>query len=111
MQMIRAVTEEPLPRTVRAIAAVEGECVLGVTGFYPENGGLVIFSGFAQQTRAEINRHKRTILLCAQKIMSMACERGMPIYAICDSSIPKASVLLRHLGFSHVYRETYQWHG
>jgi hypothetical protein len=111
MEMIRAVTDDPLPRTVRAIAAVEGERVLGVTGFYAENGGLVIFSGFADQTRAEIDRHKRTLILCARKIMSMAREKGMPIYAICDSSIPKAAVLLRHLGFSHVYRETYQWHG
>lgn len=110
-EILTRLTSEPLPRTVRAIAAMEGDQILGATGYYPENGGLVIFCYMSKEMREQISRHKRTVVRCSRIVMGWALEKGMPIYAICDSRIKNAEVLLRHLGFEPDHQEVWQWRG
>ena len=109
--MIRAFSPQPMPRTVRAFAAVEGERVLGVTGFYPQNGTLVLFAGIAQDARAEMQRHRRTLIRCARQLMDMVADLGMPACAYADPEIQGSDVLLKHLGFVHSGKGVYKWRG
>jgi hypothetical protein len=102
---------DPMPRTVRAIAAVEGERVLGVTGFYPEGGKLVLMASIADDARSEIDRHKRTLVRAARKVMQMAQSLRMPIYAYADPEISGSESLLEHLGFTHTTNRIYTWPG
>ena len=110
-QMVRLLHSEPLPRTIRAIAAVEGDELIGITGFYPENGHLVLFGDMAPAARAEVCRHKRTMIRCAWKVMGMAMKYRMPIAAIADPKIPGSDNLLLHFGFAKNERGIYQWLG
>lgn len=97
-------------KTVRAIAAVDGDRVLGVTGFYPQNGHYVLFAGIAEDARREMNRHKRTLIACARKVMAMT--RGMPLLAHADPDIEGSDVLLKHLGFTPTNdKDIWQWLG
>lgn len=104
--LVRMLTDKPLPRTVRAIAAVDGDQVLGITGFYAEDGRLVMFAGISDRARAEAG-YKRTVIRCARKIMGMAAERRMPIYAEADADVPGSEILLDHLGFTPLHGRYY----
>lgn len=108
-EMIQTLNRD-LPRTVRAIAAVEDGKVLGVAGFYPQEGHLVMFADIAAEARAQINRHKRTLIRCSWKVMGMAMQRRMPIVASADPEIEGADRLLLHLGFEP-HNGSYQWLG
>lgn len=98
---IQRLYAKPLPRTARVIAAVEGETVLGITGFYPQDGRIVLFAGIADEARSQMKRHKRTLIACARKIMGMVAERKTPVFACADPKIAGSDVLLKHLGFEH----------
>lgn len=98
---------ESMPRTVRAIAAVEGDRVLGVTGFYPEAGRLVLMASIADDARAELHRHKRTLVRAARKVLEMTRALHMPIHAYADPDISGSESLLEHLGFSDVGNRIY----
>lgn len=93
---------EPMPRTVRAIAAVEGDRVLGVTGFYPEGGRLILMATIADDARAEMHRHKRTLIKAARKVLEMTNALRMPVHAYADPEISGSDSLLEHLGFADV---------
>lgn len=98
------------PKTVRAIAAVEGDKVLGIAGFYPQNGALVLCAYIADEARKEMNKHKRTLIQCARKLIGMT--KGMPLLAHADPEIEGSEVLLRHLGFQPTNdKDVYSWHG
>lgn len=96
----------PVP-TVRAIAVTEGDEVLGVAGFYPDNGRSVLFAKIGEQV--DRRKHIRTILICAHRVLSMARELGMPINALADPTIEGSERLIQHLGGERVHREIYQW--
>lgn len=108
-EMIRSVTNEPWTRTVRAVAAVDGDRVLGVAGIYPENGHLIMFSGIAPEARAEIHKHKKTLVRCARRVFEMAITRRMPIAALADDKYEGSESMLRHFGFIHVGKGIYKW--
>lgn len=99
-----------LPKTVRAVAAVQDGEVLGVAGFFPHEGHLIMFADIAPVARAEICRHKRTLVRCARRVMGMAIERGMPIIASADPDIEGSDRLLLHLGFAPE-NGSYRWLG
>lgn len=109
--MVRAVTTEQMPYSVRAIAAVDGDRVLGVAGFYPKNGRLVLIASIAKDARAEISRHKRTLVRCARRVMGMVAALEMPVYAEADPHIDGSASLLVHLGFTHTGQGIYTWLG
>ena len=98
-EMIRTLHAE-LPRTVRAFAAVEGERVLGVAALYPQEGCLILCGIVAPETRAEMKRHRRTLLRCVWTALAIAVKRGMPVLAIADPDIEGSDRLLLHLGFT-----------
>lgn len=113
-ELVRQVTDKPMPRTLRALAVVEDEKVLGVTGFYPENGHLVWVGHMTDEARAEMNRDKFTyyklaLVQCAKQIMAMAAERRLPVYAHADPDIQGSDTLLKHLGFTHAFGGIYNW--
>lgn len=94
-------------QTVRALAVTEGDVVLGVTGFYPDNGRTVLFAKIGEQV--ERRRYVRTILICAHRILEMARTLGMPIQAVADTEIEGSNRLIEHLGAERIHREIYQW--
>ena len=107
MEMIRSLHAD-LPKTVRAIAAVEGERVLGVAALYPQEGCLVLCGVVAPETRAEMKRHRRTLLRCVWTALAIAVRRGMPVVAMADQDIEGSDRLLLHLGFMPK-NGNYQW--
>ena len=109
-EMIRALHKE-LPRTVRAIAAVEDGRVLGIGGLYPQDGYLVLFGAVAPETRAEMCRHKRTLLRVVWAVLGMAIKRRTPVLAMADPDIDGSERLLLHLGFIPQDNASYQWPG
>jgi hypothetical protein len=108
-EMFKQLSDEPAPKTVRAIAAVEGERVLGIGGFYVENGRLVMFAEICRAARSEMRRHKRTLIRAARTLMGMAAAQKLPVYAEADAEIPGSDVLLQHLGFEEQFKGVYQW--
>ena len=109
-EMIRALHKE-LPRTVRAIAAVEDGRVLGIAGLYPQDGYLVLFGAVAPETRAEMCRHKRTLLRIVWEVLGMALRRRTPVVAMADPDIEGSERLLLHLGFMPQNDGSYKWPG
>jgi len=110
-EMIDELHRAPLPRTSRVLAVIEDDEVLGVTGYYPQQGKLVLFAGVSDKARMEMNRHKRTLIKCARQIMDMASEHGMPILAYADPEITGSEVLLLHLGFHPIGQGVWEWLG
>ena len=98
MEMIRSLHAE-LPKTVRAVAAVEGGRVLGIAALYPHDGRLILCGVVAPETRAEMKRHRRSLLRCVWHALAIAVKRGMPVVAIADQDIEGSDRLLLHLGF------------
>ena len=112
--MIRALHPEAVRQTVRALAVVENDEVLGVAGFYPQDGRLVLFGTMTDAARKEMNkdkftRYKLALVLCAKKIMGMATEKRMPIVAMADPKFDGSDRLLEYLGFTQSYGRVYQW--
>jgi hypothetical protein len=89
---INALYDEPPGLTVRAIAAVDGEKVLGVAGTYYGNGQKVAFANLTEELRK-----KPRALVAGARIMAKMMGKGT--IARCDANIDKADSFLRHLGF------------
>ena len=99
---IAALYGHTLGRTVRALAVVDGERVLGVGGIYHDDGRTVIFS----KKTDDLRRQKRILILASRQIMGWLREEA---FALCDTSIPKARDFLEHMGFEQVQGEVYRW--
>lgn len=97
---IKALYDEPLGLTVRAISVIDGERVLGVAGVYWSNGQKVAFANFTDELRS-----KPRILIAGARMMAQMLEASI---ARCDPNIEKAESFLRHLGFTHIEGDI--WH-
>ena len=80
---------------VRAIAAVEGDKVLGVAGISYKKNCQVVFSNLSD----DLKKRPKEMIKAWKILMEMIEERKLPTYAICDFTIPKAANFLLHLGF------------
>lgn len=85
----------PTFRSVRAIAAVRGDEVLGVAGIYPDAARLVLWGYLTD----ELRRDKRTLLKAVKVLKTILPKQH--IESLADPSIPGSDVLLRHVGFTH----------
>lgn len=109
--LLAKIWDRPAPRTIRALAVTEGDAVLGVAGYYMEEGKIVMIAEIADEARREIKRYRRPLILCARRLMDEVIARGMPILASADPDIEGSDMLLTHFGFGPVRKGIYQWRG
>lgn len=82
-------------KTVRALAVINNDKVVGIGGIYYERDSQVVFSKISE----ELKNHPRWILKTWSTLVKMIDEKNIPTFAVCDFSIPKAVNMLLHLGF------------
>ena len=105
---LKAVDGEAPAKTTRALAAVEGEEVIAIWGIYPQNSRYVLFSSLSPKFKA----CKRNFIVGIESVRQLLASRPwMPVIAEADPDIPGSDVLLKHMGFDHVFGRVYQWHG
>lgn len=92
-------------RTVRAIAAVRDDRVIGVAGVYADGSRLVMFS----QLTDELRRDRRSIVRGIRRLTELARARRMPVHAVADAAIEGSERLLEHIGFQRVSPEVFVW--
>jgi hypothetical protein len=108
--MVKALYGRTLPRTVEAIAVLEGKRVLGLTGFYPDGGRLKLFAHIDERARAELPRHTRVLLRAARQILRRAGCWHIPVWAWCDTRYPRAEAVLEHLAFKKTeHKDIWEW--
>lgn len=91
-------------KTQRAIAAVDGERILGVGGVYLDGARLVMFCEITDELRQD----KRAMVKATRAMMALA-DRGLPVYAQADADIPGSDRLLNHLGFESIRDGVWLW--
>lgn len=99
---IRAIYGADLAYSVRSLAVVDATRVLGVAGIYLAEGKTVMFSNMVDDMRS----HPRTMLTVAKRLLA-SCDRQ--VFAVCDTTIPRAAAFLEHLGFNKINDEVYVW--
>ncbi len=104
-EMIAAMDGTLPARTTRCIAAVENGRVLGICGVYTQKQSLVMFASLTD----ELKRNKRAIIRGIQRIMRIAGDSAVPVYAMAQSDVPGSGRLLRHMGFEQVEGDLYRW--
>lgn len=82
-------------KSVRMLAAVRGDEVLGVAGIYRAEAGYIVFAKLS----AELIRDRRAIVRGARALFDLARRCRAPLYAVRDPGIPSSDGFLRHLGF------------
>ena len=96
---------EPQKKTVRAVAIVKGEDVLGVGGFYVDEARVVMFSDL----KPEALKHKKAVVLGTYEILRAAGETGLPAHAVADSRVPGSEHFLEQLGFESLHSGVWEW--
>jgi len=93
--------------TVRAVVAVKDDDVIGVAGICIQNGRAIVFSEKKEGTTYD----KRTIVQGIRRVMGIAAQKKIPVYAVADPKIDGSDTLLRHMGFmpTHENSEVYSW--
>ena len=81
-------------KTVRAVAVVDGEKVLGLAGIHLQYEAQLIFSWIGE----ELKKKPRMIFKTWKVLLKMINCR-IPVVAQCDHRIPRAAEFLAHLGF------------
>ena len=99
---VLALYGENPPRTLRAMAAVDGDQVLGLAGIYQDAGLDVVFA----KVTPELAKDRRAVLAGARKVMAMFGQR---VFAICDPDQKTADGFLRHFGFEPLAKGVYVW--
>lgn len=95
-------------RTVKAFAVVEGDDVLALAGYYPDQGRIVVFAGIREEARARTG-YARAVLSHAKALMQEVGALGMPVHAVPEAGVKGSDRLLEHLGFSPEYKDTWAW--
>ncbi len=110
---VAQVWDEPAPVTFRGLAVVDGDRALGVTGIYADNARFVLVAKIAPEGREmlESGRHVKTLMVAARRVLALASQWRMPVHAVPEPGIPGSENLLKHLGFTPFYKETWAWPG
>ena len=106
-EMIEGLQGVPVQKWQRAIAAVEGDRVLGAAGYYLLPGKIVawLIAG------PEIRSHPRLIVRGGRMLLEWFRQRGLPVFAVCDKREATAPKFLEHWGFVPFGDELYVWQG
>ena len=108
---VAAVSLEPLQRTGKTYAVVSGEKTVAVTGYYFDQGRVVVYSMITPQAKTESTWYARDVFRMASRVVREAAQLGMPVFAGADEEISGANKLLERLGFNHEGKGVYSWHG
>lgn len=92
---LKALYEELPGPTIKAVAVVDGDRVLGIGGTYVTNGNTIIFTKMVE----ELKSNKRVIIRAARMIMSTLSDRA---FAICDPKVETSPGFLLHFGFEPI---------
>lgn len=104
-EIMKAHYGEPIGKTVRAVAMVEDDRVLGVAGSYLDGTRVVVFGSFTEDLR----KKPKLLLRGCKEVQRIAGRAGLPVQALADRSIEAAGRFLEHLGFSNIGGEIYEW--
>lgn len=94
----------PPKRTMRAVAAVRGERVIGIAGIYPDGHRQVMFSELTDEIRAD----RRAIVRGIRAVTELARARGTAVHARA-AEVDGAERMLEHIGFVKVHPEVFVW--
>lgn len=88
-------------RTVRAWAGIENGEVLGVGGVCVNRTRLVLFLSMKDATREKLRKYPGPLVRMTRKLQRYAIEKGLPLTATPDNSIPCAEKFLTAMGFEN----------
>jgi len=92
-------------KSVRAIAVVDGDKVLGIGGVYLDDARQVVFAEITDELRSR----PRLLLLAWRKLRAIIEKRKLPTHSLADEKVEASGRFLSHLGFSHIERGVYEW--
>lgn len=105
VEMFERFVGEAPQRTVRAVAVVRDDEVLGIAGVCVDKCRLVMFSELSD----ELKKNKRAIARGIRALMRIAGRFNLPIYAVADKTIEGSDKLLEHLRFQKTVSGVYVW--
>ena len=92
-------------RTVRALAMVRGEEVLGIGGYYVQDQCVVMFSDISEEGM----KYRRLIVRGAYELLRTAAQRKLPAHVVPDPRILGAERFLAQLGFRPSDQGVWEW--
>lgn len=95
----------PEKRTVRALAMVRGDEVLGIGGYYVQDSCVVVFSDISEEGM----KYRKLIVRGAYEVLRAAAERKLPAHVKADPRIPGAERFLAQLGFEPSDQGVWEW--
>ena len=96
---------KPIERTVRGFVGMEDGEVLGIGGYYLTQESIIVFSEISPKGMTK----KKSIVKGIKKVLQIAKQTGLPIYAVPDVNIESASKLLKPIGFIELKPGVYRW--
>jgi len=94
--------------TVRAVAAIDGDKVLGIGGVYLDGTRLWLFA----EVEKEAWQDRPAVVKAYRAVLAMGRGLHMPIHAIPEEGNPQAVALLEHMGFKPIRpAPVYEWRG
>ena len=102
-QHIESLYKELPGPSLRAVAVLDGDRVIGVGGTFLLAGVRIVFANMTDELR---HQHKRSLVKAYRAVKEMFGEK---VFAQCDHRIPKAAEFLTHLGFEKVNEDFYVW--
>lgn len=103
-EMIENFMGRKLVKTVRAVAAVRTDKVVGFAGLYSDYTRTIMFSKLSDELRED----KRGLVRLIKTMHELSKPRA-PIYAEADMEIEGSAKLLEHMGFRPVRDNLYVW--
>lgn len=106
--MVRMRLKDRPQASIRAVAAVDGDQVLGVGGVYVDGTRLWLFANVDKSAWQD----RRAVVKAYRAVLAFGRGLHMPIHAIPEEGNPQAVALLEHMGFKPIRpAPVYEWRG
>lgn len=101
----------PVTRSVKGVAVIEGDEVLGIAAYYPLEASMLMGADFSPKAREYLTqkKHLRILIKAGRMVRDMAAAAGTPVDSWAVPEIDGSGRLLEHLGFKPLEREVYRW--